>query len=87
MYGAIDYLILDNDMAKFKYSSYKAEDLDCITDLPLSQLYIFREQISKQQFLKKMGIADSFIFESDIISSSSEDINLRQNKDQNNGRS
>ena len=47
-YHAEDYVIFDNDIAQFKHSSYKAEDLDCITDLPLSQLYIFREQIARQ---------------------------------------
>ena len=67
-------------MAKFKFSSYKADDLDCITDLPLSQLYIFREQMSKQQVLKKTGFADSYVFESDTITSS-EETNLRQPKD------
>ena len=68
------FLLFKTDIKKLRDASYKADHLD-IQNLPLCQLYIFREEICKQHFKKlleeRVNESNSYLFCSSMFSSES----------------
>lgn len=67
-------LLFSNDLFKLKHASYLAEDLN-IENLPLCQLFIFREEIAKQQYIRGQiqHQDESYLLESAIASGTNDE--------------